>query len=274
MKVKIVGNGIAALMLAEKLSEESIDVVVLGSGPSQAPPQVMVHLYAGRSFRRSKIEIDAFEESVRYWRGSPFSTETKVNRDTNPRLEKSVGETKEHPWEQPVLEERRFSYGPGFVVDANGLIDDIRRRVDYRDVYIDERNAHLLENCDQVIWATGFRSQLPYCSLNDGLSIAVPQQKTTGIVIGKGIHHASNSAMSSIGGAFLNSELQEPKHALLERAATILSQDELNVFIDGNIFVGKKSVSSDRFPVVGLDQNNEFVFTAFGARAFFLVASG
>ncbi len=270
MKVKIVGNGIAAFMLAEKLERENVEVNVIGIGPPQSPPQVMVHLFAGRSFRRSKLELDAFKDAVEYWRKSPFSTETKVNRDTNTRLEKSLSKTEEYSWESPILKEGTFSYGPSFVIDAWGLMDHLQNQTNFQEKHIENPDDEDLKNCDRVVWATGLKNNLPYCQLNTGVSIAIDEiQIESQIRIGQGVHHASSPKMSSIGGAFLNTDLASPKSLLLERANPLIRPENAEAFENGNLFQGKKSVSEDRLPVIGTDTNDDFLFTAFGARAFF-----
>lgn len=274
MKIKIVGNGIAALMLAEKLVAENFEVNVLGSGTPQAPRQVMVHLYAGRSFRRSELEIEAFKEAVVYWRSSSFATEVKVNRDINSRLKKSHSQTDNYPWKPPLLKNERFVYGPAFVVDAWGLMKSIREKVEYTNAYIDTKNDMKIGNCDNVVWATGVQNRLPYCTLNAGVSIVIDDEDIpSAIRIGKGVHHASDAKASSIGGAFLNENASTSKSLLLERTRELIPADKHDAFQNTDIFLGKKSVSEDRLPVIGLDETGGFLFTAFGARAFFWLPS-
>ncbi len=272
MKIHIVGNGIAAFMLADKLKREDMDVCVFGRGPSQAPPQVLVHLFAGRSFRRSNLEVETFRDSVDYWRSSPYSIETTVNRESNSRLEKSLTHTENLPWGSPILTDGQFRYGPAFVIDSKSLLASFQNDIKYREVRVMPGNEEL-KACDQIVWATGFKNNLPFCVLNEGASIAINDIQPSKIRIGSGVHYSSNGKTSAIGGAFLDGQLDQPKSLLLERAKTLIPSAQKIRFESADIFLGKKSISRDRLPVIGTDPNGRFLFTAFGSRAFFWLPS-
>ncbi len=275
MKVSIVGHGIAGLMLGEELLSHGRQVVIYGKGCSQAPPQVIVHLHAGRSFRRSDLERLAFKKAVSYWRQSPFATEVKVKRDTNPRLEKSFTLTENDEWDSPLFDSKSYTYGPAFIVMADKLRQHLLGLLDFREFAVPTplsvEEETLFEDSDQVVFAQGFKSRLSYCSLNKGVSIFKEKRKSSAnenrIRIGKGIHYATTAEGCSLGGAFLNSD--NPRERLFEKTQHLIEAQEWENFKKEEMFSGQKLVSQDRLPVVGFDSANTFYFTAFGARAFF-----
>lgn len=277
MKVAIVGHGAAGLMLGSYLASKGMDIVVIGKGETQEPPKAMVHLYAGRSFRRSELELEAFRYAVDYWKKNNAALETKVRRVTNDRLERSLEETIKYEWEPPTRFEKWFSYGPAFIVDTMKLKATCQKTIRYIEAKV-EANADsdaskevkdILEKSEIVIWATGAETKASFCENNGGVMIKLLKlHQSLEIKIGNGIHTATTSDTLTVGGAFLNGT-PNPREALLERAKLLLDEKELEALKKGTTFVGQKSVSLDRLPVVGFDEEGKFWFTAFGARAFF-----
>jgi hypothetical protein len=91
--VQVVGDGLAGTLLAARLRAQGVQVRLYGDGQSNTPPVALVHLFAGRSFARSGLELEAFRSAVEQWRAEPLASEHRVRRRLDPggRLQRSLG---------------------------------------------------------------------------------------------------------------------------------------------------------------------------------------
>ncbi|MCA9790494.1 MAG: NAD(P)-binding protein [Candidatus Eremiobacteraeota bacterium] len=123
--IEVVGGGMAGLMTAACLAQGGHPVLVYDHGQALAPPAGLVHLFAGRTFRRHPLEVKAFSAAVDYWRGCPQAVELVVVREPNPRLLASAGSPLP-PDFAPRRQGGHFTYSPAFVVDTPAWLAQLR----------------------------------------------------------------------------------------------------------------------------------------------------
>lgn len=121
----------AGLMTAWWLNQRGHTVVVYDDGRALAPPAGLVHLFAGRTFRRHPLELAAFEGAIGYWRSRPEAREFSVRRRAGPRLLASAHAPLPAAW-APRQEGDDFHYSPAFVVDTAAWLDQLRSRLTVR----------------------------------------------------------------------------------------------------------------------------------------------
>ncbi|MGE0494579.1 MAG: NAD(P)-binding protein [Vulcanimicrobiota bacterium] len=129
--IEVVGAGMAGLMTARSLHERGHPVVVYDDGRALAPPAGLVHLFAGRTFRRHPLEVEAFERAIDYWRSQPEAREYSVRRQAGQRL---IGSA-ESPLPAAFAPRREgdyFHYSPAFVVDTPAWLEQLRSQLTVR----------------------------------------------------------------------------------------------------------------------------------------------
>ncbi len=247
----IVGDGLAGLMLASRLN----GVEVWGENRSNTPPRALVHLFAGRTFRRDPVEIQAFRRAVEYWRAEPLAQEYPVERSITlgDRLDRSL-EASSVPSEfQPRrVDSGRVRYGPGFSIAAQALRDRWLARVPYRRArYQDDGRPRVLATGTEIAQTLG---QVEW-DRSEGECWTCPGESPASIVIGRGLHIAPGDREVVIGG--------RPD---LDTAAELSG----TLYQKGEVWSGQRCANAkDRRPVLGWLDERTFLFCSFGSRGLF-----
>lgn len=268
MLFSIVGDGLAGLMLALRLRSEGHQVAVYGDNQSNTPPVAMVHLFAGRTFRRSPLELAAFERAVLHWRQEPLAREMSVRRRVEPggRLDRSA---ESHPIPDDYAPRRCegdwMEYRPGFSVAARRLEQRLRSELEVRPG---------LRALDSVpgprLLALGLRARDFFPGVGwdvspGALELApAPPGRPAIIEIGLGVHAVTSPegdkiAYGGSGGAFAG---PDRKQRLRELTGS--------TYQPGVVWEGTRCAPArDRLPLLGWLDPENFAFVGFGSRALF-----
>lgn len=273
MSISILGDGLAGLMLADRLTDQGHDVLVFGDGASQTPPVGLVHLFAGRTFRRSALEQAVFATAMEHWRASPRAREFKVHRQTpaGDRLERSLLHLDlPSPLTPRPLKPGWMEYGPGFAVEAQRLEGDLRTRLGAK-IRTGRFTTDDLPGPTRVL-AVGCNAPdyLPEVrwDLSGGrvvrAAVATPSRT---IVIGSGLHSvpAADDRTVVLGGrhSAVSGEMYGDE---LELAGGLTGQEHHEV----DEWRGQRcSPMLDHRPVVGWLEGETLAFFGFGSRALF-----
>lgn len=267
--ISIIGDGIAGLMLAEHLLNRGQEVRVFGDGQTNTPPVALVHLFAGRTFDRGPMEVEAFETAVSHWRSEPLAQEFQVRRHVprGERLDRSLKSTRVPAQYRPeLMAAEEAVYSPGFTVKGQ----ELRSRI------ADNLGSRLVLNKVEPTKVEGFKI------LSHGMGMA---QSFPGIIwdlsygraleaspghpemsIGFGAHIGPTPGRDSvwIGGRFSRTEPERRDE--LDQAAKLTGQ----CFTEIQEWCGWRCANAlDRWPIIGPATEDTFVFSGFGARAFF-----
>ena len=272
MTIHLVGDGLAGLLLARHLRELSHPVTVYGDGETNTPPAALVHLFAGRTFRRDEIELECFAEAVRTWRAEPLAQEYPVRRKlrSGERLERSL-ENAELPlqWRPRRLEDDWVEYSPGFSIASKALEERLRAELgeSYRPGRQDWR-----ELADLKILAVGIDAAEDFpeepWDLSSGRTVQTQSEPGEHLIIGDGVHRAP----------FL-SQQQEQTVILGGRSSPTSPrpQDEIEIatrltglrHAEISTWSGQRCAARDHRPVLGWLDPSTFLFLGFGSRALF-----
>lgn len=264
----ILGDGLAGLLLALRLTAEGHQVMVYGDGQSATPPVALVHLFAGRTFRRSALELQAFECAIDFWRRESLAREMPVRRKVLPgdRLDRS---STDH--QLPIAyaprrtPEGRLEYGPGFAVAAQQLEARLREMVDV------QPGQHALDSLPGPrILAVGARASelFPAQSwdLTRGTVSLAPtsQGQPNRIEIGPGVHVVPDPGGSGValgGGSSSQTVVDQLRYA--RELTGVDYQPEQS-------WHGRRCAPAlDRRPLLGWVSAENFAFFGFGSRALF-----
>lgn len=254
----VLGDGLAGLMLARALPE----AVVHGDGASNTPPLALVHLYAGRSFRRHPLEVDAFKAAIDYWRSCSLAREFQVVRHfrQGDRLQRSAAEA---PCQfAPSQEGPQFCYGPAFTIETQRLEQKLREECRVLAGRVDDPRFYPLN-----VWAVGtaLKEMLPGPWDHSSGRLLRAQGRLESIVIGQGVHLAPRGNEMVIGGRS-RPAVQGGHGDELECAARLLGKAPRYL----SEWRGQRlACALDRWPLVGWWEPQVFVFGAFASRALF-----
>ena len=267
--ISIIGDGIAGLMLAERLLERGREVTVFGDGETNAPPVALVHLFAGRTFDRGSFEVEAFEAAISHWRTEPLAEEFQVRRHIpkGERLDRSLKTTQVPVEFKPQLvASEEVVYGPGFTVAGEDICSRIANKLGHRYIKgkveptqiegfkILSHGMGMAESFPDIIWDLSFGRALE----------AKPRPSEMHIGHGAHIGPTPQSETSWIGGRFSRTEPERRDE--LDQAQKLRGQ----TFQEIREWTGWRCTNArDRWPVIGPAADNTFVFSGFGARAFF-----
>lgn len=269
MTYHIVGDGLAGLVLARRLVDEGNDVVLYGDGQTNTPPVGLVHLFAGRSFRRSELELETFAEAVRYWRSEPLAQEFPVKRKLSPgdRLDRSLEEAElPREWTPTRLDAGWVQYSPGFSVAAQALERRLREELisSYHQGLCDWRELPGVRILALGRQAPTLWPEFPW-DLSKGRTVEALSDPSALLTIGRGVHRAPfperNTVIlggrSSPGGAPPEDELE------IAMELTGVPHQELSTWS------GHRCAAPDHRPILGWLDPQTFVFLGFGSRALF-----
>lgn len=250
------GDGLAGLMLTRALRERGVPAVLYGDGRANTPPVGLVHLYAGRTFRRAPVELDAFREATRFWRGVGPAREHLVTREFVPgdRLDRSLVHAPAE-FRPRQIAPGRVSYGPGFSIAAQEFAAGLKAELKVV-------NRRLEQPRGTTVWANGleFAGQLSQVRWDHSAGrLVTARPRPEEILIGNGVHLAPHPRDSTvvIGG----SGVEE-----LERAGALAGSS----FAPIDVWTGERLAPAlDRRPVLGWLRPGEFLFGGFGSRALF-----
>lgn len=269
--MKIVGGGVAGVMLAAALHREGLPFMLFTHGPNNAPPVGFVHLFQGRTFQRDPIELQAFQEAIAHWRGEPLASEWSVERQVQPgdRLHRSAG-TESVPLEFRPQETSPFTYryGPGYSVAVQQIM---QRECHLFSAQVFSQRVAPNELEGQVVHATGLSIEqlLPDLrwDINPGRTVSaqsdcLPEK----MYLRNGCHLARNPQGEglTIGGRVTSKG--EAKNDELILAQEILQAPTTY----RSEWWGQRIANAlDRWPLVGWLDEHQFVFAGFGGRALF-----
>lgn len=266
----ILGDGLAALMLASRLAQGGARPRVYGDGQTNTPPVGLVHLFAGRTFRRSALELEAFSRAARFWGEHRLAREYPVRRLVEPgdRLERSLANLSLPAAYLPRRrEDGAWGYGPGFAVFSQQLETERRQELG-EDYHAGRFQADALPAPRILAVGTGAPEALPGISwdLSQGRTVKSDSPQPPELIhIGKGIHAVpAGGNQVVIGGRFSPIAV---RHDELE-----LAQALTGLPLSGEtVWSGSRcAAAQDRRPVLGwLDDGESFIFTGFGSRALF-----
>lgn len=256
--IQIVGDGLAGTLLAHRLGNR---VELVGDGRSNTPPGALVHLFAGRSFRRTPLEVRAFQEAIRYWRCEPLAQETTVRRtfQAGDRLDRSLAHCAVPEEFLPCrVSPGVLEYGPAFSVSSMALRERLIRALGplYHQAHVDLGQAF----GGVRVLATGRAIQHSLTRVAWDLSsgeclTARADSATEQVHIGAGLHIAPWEDGVVIGGA-----------ADLTKASELAGKSyELEDRWKGD----RCANALDRWPVLGWLDSHTFVFASFGSRGLF-----
>lgn len=266
MNLEVVGDGLAGLLLAKRLTDGGAAVKIRGDGKTNTPPVGLVHLFAGRTFRRSELELSCFEKAVEFWRAEPLAEEHTVRRSFRPgdRLERSLSEAVlPEVWTPRRLDRANVEYQPGFAVAAQALEKRLREELasslrvsqeSVPDVTVLAVGARAPERWPQLSWD---------CS--GGRTVEADSYSASKIFIGGGLHRAPFPGRDSVvlGGRF--TPLGAAPDDELEKAEELTSQP--HTFVSS--WSGHRCAPQDHRPVLGWIDETTFAFFGFGSRALF-----
>lgn len=270
MTYHIVGDGLAGLVLARRLLDEGNDVVLYGDGQTNTPPVGLVHLFAGRSFRRSELELETFAEAVRFWRNESLAQEFSVQRKLSPgdRLDRSLEEAElPQEWTPTRLNAGWVEYSPGFSVAAQALERRLREELmsSYHQGLRDWRELPGVR-----ILALGQRAptlgpEFPW-DLSQGRTVeALSDSMLEVLVIGGGVHRAPYPGGRTVILGGRSSPLGPPPEDELEIAVELTGAPHQEL----STWSGHRCAAPDHRPILGWLDPRTFVFLGFGSRALF-----
>lgn len=239
-------------MLASALNERGVPVTLYGDGCCNTPPLGLVHLFAGRSFRRRDLEVEAFEAAVRYWRARPEAAEFEVERSFEPgdRLDRSV-ESAPVGYRPLRVGPGRVRYGPAFSVESQRLAEELSGG-------LEREGGRLGSARGLTVWAGGLELGRRLAEIRWDYSHGALVRVRPGcgeVKIGVGVHLAPHPHLeeTTIGGDLKAAGLLHP------RPFEVLDQWE-----------GRRlAPARDRWPAIGWLKPAEFVFGGFGSRGLF-----
>lgn len=268
--MQILGDGLAGLLLARRLLHDGVRVTVYGDGKTNTPAQGLMHLFAGRTFRRSSLELEAFERAVEFWRAEPLAREYPVLRQVEPgdRLARSLAEASLPESLRPRRrEDGKLEYGPGFSIASKRLESQLLALLGER--YSQGRfEVESLAGPRVLALGTGAASLLPDIAwdISHGRTVEV----TTGaaletIQIGKGIHLVpSDPGCAVIGGRSSPNQSRGDERELGEMLTGLRLEEKTSWY------GFRCTPARDRRPILGwLEDGESFVFAGFGSRALF-----
>ena len=235
MTISIVGAGFAGLSLAEAMHHRGEEFTVFGRTETNTPPNAIVHLFAGRSFARSQLEVLAFERAIDFWTDHPFATRTDVLRHVpdGSRLQSSKERTNVPDAYRPRGIEREWvEYRPAFVIDAWDYLKSIRSE-------LGDRVVPKYLNRDKF-----------------------PTGKTV-LALGYEIANFIDAEWSQTGRQLVAATCEEPIDRIVIGEVT-----GINPHIVSSWSGMRCALDGDRLPVIGW-RGDEFVFAGFGSRGFF-----
>ncbi len=265
--LEVVGDGLAGLLLAKRMLAEGWDVRIRGDGQTNTPPVGLVHLFAGRSFRRSELELDCFAEAVAMWQNEPLARELTVRRSftSGDRLDRSLLEAAlPQDWTPRRLSEETVEYGPGFSIAAQALEARLRRELAQH-----LNPASLTQEPMVTVLALGARATELWPELrwdcSGGRTVEASSSEQQRVLIGHGLHLAPYPGRASVvlGGRF--TPLGPAPEDELEKATALTG--ETHTFLAK--WDGKRCAPADHRPVLGWVDATTFVFLGFGSRALF-----
>ncbi len=271
MTLHIVGDGLAGLLLARHLSEDGHEVKIYGNGQTNTPPVGLVHLFAGRSFRRSELELETFAEAIRYWRSEPLAQELPVKRklSSGDRLDRSLEEAElPQEWAPRRLGAGWVEYSPGFSIATQVLERRLRDELisSYRQGSCDWRKLPGVRILALGHQAPTLWPEFPW-DLSKGRTVeALSGPPLETLVIGRGVHRApfpGKGGTVILGGR--SSPTGPPPEDELE-IATDLTQTSHRGF---STWSGHRCAVPDHRPILGWLDPQTFVFLGFGSRALF-----
>ncbi len=277
-RLTIVGDGLAGLMLGHRMQQqEGWKVTVLGDGNPQVPEVGIVHLFAGRSFRRQPLELQAFKVATEFWRASSFSCEFEVERlvEAGDRVDRSglsceVLQSLPSNWQPRRVELENLGqvcwrYGPAFSVRAKEFLHHLREELGER--YL--RTRANLEECDGLkVLALGvdLAELLPDgpWDRSRGCLIAgqIESRELTQIRIAPGLHLApgEGTRKAFLGGGLVTETFSCPS---VESSLGL-------TFSEDSRWTGERlAYAGDRWPVLGWRDSETLIFGGFGSRALF-----
>ena len=265
----ILGDGLAGLMLAQRLRAEGAETVVYGDGQTNTPPVGLVHLFAGRTFRRDALELLAFEKAVEFWRAEPLAVELPVRRKLTQgdRLWRSL-EGLELPGQFAPghASDGWVEYRPGFAIASQLLEERLRQELD---VKADSALRDVGTVPEPRILAAGhampeLMSEVAWDVLVGRTVEASPQVLPSQITIGLGVHVAPRPAGTTVVVGGRSSPKGEAKDELA-LARELLGEPVRKE----SIWTGTRCTPArDRRPVLGWTDQG-FAFCGFGSRALF-----
>lgn len=270
--LSIVGDGLAGLMLATELERRGCKLQLFGDERSNTPPVGLMHLFAGRSFRRDALELRAFETAVTFWRREPLATEYRVRRTVaaGERLERTL---EQHGVPEPYAPQRtgqaEVEYGPAFAVESQAFEARLRQNLGAR--WCSGRvEPSQLEFSTQV-WAMGseMADSLPQAEwdLSRGRVVrARCSEPVERVVIGRGLHLAPAAEPGTVVLGGRSSAVGPAPHDEIELAEQLTgARFELLSSWQGQ----RCAPAVDRRPALGWLDERRFVFCGFGSRALF-----
>lgn len=265
----IVGDGLAGLMLALRLRAEGGRAVVYGDEQTNTPPVGMMHLFAGRTFRRDALELQAFKRAVRFWRGEPLAVELPVRRKITEgdRLWRSL-EGHELPGQfAPVrASDGWVEYRPGFAIASQLLEKRLRQELDVKADCV-RREATAVPEPRVLAAGHAMPELMPEVAWDVlvGRTVeASPQLLPSRITIGLGVHVAPWPGRTTVVVGGRSSPKGEAKDELV-LAGELLGEPVR----EESIWTGTRCAPArDRRPALGWTERG-FAFCGFGSRALF-----
>lgn len=270
--ISVLGDGLAGLLLAHALQEAGWEAQVLGDGCPNTPPVALVHLFAGRTFRRSALEVRAFERAVEHWRAESLARELSVLRKVEPgdRLDRSA---RDHGLPQayaprPSSKSGWWEYQPAFSVMAQALACRLSSQLKIHMRRVDR--PHDLPSPRVLALGVKAAQSFPGTAWDRsaGRTVeAVPLAPLPpAILIGSGMHLAPvlDGPSVVLGGRF--SALEGARGDELETALELTGVAHEERFV----WSGERlALAADRRPLLGWLDDETFVFLGFGSRGLF-----
>jgi hypothetical protein len=267
----VLGGGLAGSSLHHRLTREGIPASFCSQGETNTPPVGFVHLFQGRTFHRTAVEVEAFLKAVEFWRRDPLAREWTVRRSVKEgdRLHRSAHtESVPEPFRPREVEPYLYQYGPGFTVASVEYVRRMQAETGLPQPALNHPSG-------VTIHATGLSVQellpdLPW-DVNPGRTVEgscplAPEVRPTHLTLHQGLHMGGNphNTHFTLGGR-VNSR-GEAKDDEAQLASSILGREvELN-----SEWWGKRVANAlDRWPLIGWLTPSDFVFAGFGGRALF-----
>lgn len=265
------------MTLAAELVRRGHEVRLTGTGASQAPEVAVVHLFAGRSFRRSRLELEAFEEAVAYWRGRPEAVELPAVRWGQPgdRLEKSASsldlpEARWAGWRplgEPAdpsepLAGTLWRYGPTFAVLTGLYLGRLGEEL----AWVPKESTVQADEIEVLALGCGLQERLGEVGWDRSSGslqrVVLERDLQAGLYLGPGFHLAllSPGCVGWLGGG--RGDGSEQREAAGERLGFGVQKVTERR--------GERlALALDRRPLLGWLSARTFVFGGFGGRGFF-----
>lgn len=264
-------------MLAHRLHARGESVEVFGDDRANTPPVALVHLFAGRTFRKSHLEVLAFQKAVEHWRTEPLAQEWPVRRHikTNDRLDRSLEQSEVPEDYKPRRAGHELvEYSPGFSIATQDLRERLLGELGPR---VHQQNIDPTIVPGPRILALGARAPEHILNiswdLSGGRTVEVECAETSQrIEIGHGLHIAPRPDVSAaneparlvLGGRSSATGPGAGDEVPAAAALTGLTYEERESW------QGKRCApAADRWPVLGHKDPETFLFCGFGSRALF-----